>query len=393
MANQHGRPDDAKAPWGSEGAGANDDRNPEDVFSDEFRRGVDGLPQANILITGQTGVGKSTLINAIFRRPLARTGVGRPVTDRVLEFSHPDLPVRLYDTPGIELGNEAKAVRKDFKRLIKERMKDGASDHIHLLWYCVQSESARIQDFEVEFITALADDVPVIVVFTQVPSPSDQKAEQLAASVAELNLPAKGPICTLAQRRDLGGHVIEPFGLDKLARTTYELLPEGVRRAFSNAQGVEIEMKAKEARKQVFSLAVPSASAIGAAPIPLPDAGPLLVLQIGMLARITAIMGVDLDGETQRYLIKKFVTAGGIGAIGKAAASFFRKFIPGATVINATVAGALTLALGEAYIQLCSEVIRRTQRGEPLPDIDWMVDFLLSEFKRYYTPGRDAGVA
>src|SRR5262245_37318718 len=128
------------------------ERSADDVFEEEFRKGADGLPRANILITGQTGVGKSTLINAVFRRPLARTGVGRAVTDRVQEFSDPDLPVRLYDTPGIELGKEAKAVRKDFKALINERLKGDASDHIHLLWFCVQSESSRIQDFEVDLI-------------------------------------------------------------------------------------------------------------------------------------------------------------------------------------------------------------------------------------------------
>jgi predicted GTPase len=34
----------------------------------------------NILIAGATGVGKSTLINAIFQGNMAETGQGRPVT-------------------------------------------------------------------------------------------------------------------------------------------------------------------------------------------------------------------------------------------------------------------------------------------------------------------------
>ena len=36
--------------------------------------------RVNILVAGKTGVGKSTLINAVFRGELARTGAGKPVT-------------------------------------------------------------------------------------------------------------------------------------------------------------------------------------------------------------------------------------------------------------------------------------------------------------------------
>src|SRR3954464_8257477 len=40
------------------------------LFSRDRRREVEKLGHANILVIGQTGVGKSTLINAIFRQPL-----------------------------------------------------------------------------------------------------------------------------------------------------------------------------------------------------------------------------------------------------------------------------------------------------------------------------------
>ena len=38
------------------------------------------LGHINILIAGRSGVGKSTLINAVFEGNLAATGQGRPVT-------------------------------------------------------------------------------------------------------------------------------------------------------------------------------------------------------------------------------------------------------------------------------------------------------------------------
>ncbi len=36
----------------------------------------------NVLIAGRTGVGKSTLINAMFQGNIAETGQGRPVTQQ-----------------------------------------------------------------------------------------------------------------------------------------------------------------------------------------------------------------------------------------------------------------------------------------------------------------------
>jgi predicted GTPase len=36
--------------------------------------------EVNILIAGKTGVGKSTLINAVFQGNFATTGQGKPVT-------------------------------------------------------------------------------------------------------------------------------------------------------------------------------------------------------------------------------------------------------------------------------------------------------------------------
>ena len=49
---------------------------PAAYFSVEQQKANERLGHANILISGQTGVGKSTLINAVFRVPLAEEGTG-----------------------------------------------------------------------------------------------------------------------------------------------------------------------------------------------------------------------------------------------------------------------------------------------------------------------------
>lgn len=40
----------------------------------------------NVLIVGKTGVGKSTLINAVFGDKVAKTGSGKPVTQEILKI-------------------------------------------------------------------------------------------------------------------------------------------------------------------------------------------------------------------------------------------------------------------------------------------------------------------
>ena len=59
---------------------------PAAYFSAEQQKANERLGHANILISGQTGVGKSTLINAVFRVPLAQEGTGKPVTKNVQRY-------------------------------------------------------------------------------------------------------------------------------------------------------------------------------------------------------------------------------------------------------------------------------------------------------------------
>ena len=64
------------------------------------------MPPFNVLIAGPTGAGKSTLINAILRKPVAKTGKGRPVTADIQAWTVDGVPITVYDTPGLELNDE-----------------------------------------------------------------------------------------------------------------------------------------------------------------------------------------------------------------------------------------------------------------------------------------------
>jgi uncharacterized protein (DUF697 family)/predicted GTPase len=365
------------------------DRDAVDHFNREHENAYAGMPPVNVLLAGPTGAGKSTLVNAVLRRPVAKTGRGRPVTEDIEAWSVGGVPVTIYDTPGLELNERTTDAAKRIVKFVEKQLKKAPDEHPHVFWYCVHAQGNRFLDVEADFIKAVSRLLPSIVVLTQCLGSADEDAKEFSAVVRSLldehnaEVTSSSPIRTLALERKIGPHQYEPFGLRELVDTTYDLLPEAVKRAFSNAQGVDLELKRREGHKIVAQHSG-IAAAIGAVPIPIPDAGPLLAVQGAMLARITVAMGVEFDEATRKFLIRGVLGGTTLAQIGRQAASMLLKAIPGlGAAINATVAAALTAALGEAYIALCIEYIRRQQAGQPMPQAE-MLDLLLDEFKRNY---------
>jgi uncharacterized protein (DUF697 family) len=315
----------------------------------------------------------------VFRAELAEEGVGRPVTQRLQRHDAPGVPVTIFDTPGIELGDAKDDVIADFVTTIAASRRGAAENFIHLAWYCVDAGQTRIQSYDVDVIKALAGELPVILVLTQ--CVDEERVSALEAAIAAEDLPIQGvPVRTLAKARRIGEQTIEPTGLEELVARTEQILPKAVKGAFVNAQGVVIGLKVKYARAVVAASAA-AAGAVGAAPIPVSDAVVLMPVQIGMLGGVTAVFGIEMSTQTATRLVVGLVGEGGVTQVGRQMAAGLLKVIPGVSFVNAGVASALTAALGEAHIQLCSEMLRRQGAGRPMPDTE-MLAFLLDAYER-----------
>lgn len=334
---------------------------------DAFKKQYKDLKKLNIIIVGKTGVGKSTLINSLFRGNFADTGLGRPVTKKIRVLEKPDFPLAIYDTPGFEL---AKDQQDAVKSGIMELINRGIASHdinqaIHCIWYCINVGANRTFDnSEIEWIKSLTKEntvahVPIIVVLTQVYPKS--KAAEMKAIVEAENLDIAKVIPVLAQDINFDGEfTARAYGLDTLVELMGEILPEELRKTFQNLQKASLEAKKKYAQG-IVATTVAASFGEGFIPKKIPDAALLIPTQVGMIAGISIVFGMELD---KTFLIG-FVssTIGTISAtlIGKKVVTTLLSLIPklgklAGGMISGAVAGVLTTALGEAYIQIMAMV-------------------------------------
>ena len=317
------------------------------------------LPKVNIVITGKTGVGKSTLINACFRKKLAETGSGRPVTreSQWLSDDASDFPLRIYDTVGLELSEKRQqSVAEKIKTMIQIRRGAGDRDKlIHCVWYCVAAPSDRFEPMEEDFIRDLAEkeNVPVILVLTK--AYRKKHAQSFLQKLLEdyPNLPVKAACVVLAQDEE---ELSAPaYGLDTLVEKTAECLPEELRYSWCNAQTTSLKMKKEQALK-IVKQAVAAAGTIGANPVPMSDAVILVPNQIIMLLRITNVFGFPVTKQWILNVVGSLMGTSGTTLVGRMVVANLLKFLPGGGsvtggVINSITAGILTFALGNAYIR------------------------------------------
>ncbi len=146
----------------------NDPPQLQDAIADAISTATRGAGRVNILVAGKTGVGKSTLINAVFRGELAKTGAGKPVTQSTQEFTKAGHPLTIIDTRGLEVADYDRS-RRELADLIRERSASDDQDrHLHVAWLCIQDSSHRVEDAEIELCGMLADaGIPVVAVLTK----------------------------------------------------------------------------------------------------------------------------------------------------------------------------------------------------------------------------------
>lgn len=244
----------------------------------------------NILVLGQTGVGKSSLINYLIGREAVKAGTGKPVTpkgefENIIIPTERNLDYKIFDSWGLE-AKEADV----WKKTIKEKLEKGCgtesannftgstsfsslfagvplinilnqtseknkltlaenvNNNIHAVLYCISYTSSSIEDFEIETIKeVLSLGFKVIIVFTQADSNQKKEREEpyrdrLNTKLSEYNGKysfvdvAANPVKKLGQKTSTSA-----FGKEELEKVVFENVWENIlNRSFANWENLMI---------------------------------------------------------------------------------------------------------------------------------------------------------
>ena len=357
--------------------------------------------KGNVLVLGNSGVGKSTLINAVIGDDIAKTSFGtRGTTEELAIYGSPSVPFRVIDSIGFEPSpikslRAIHAVRK-WSRLSAQESNENS--RINVIWYCVDGTAATLFPETIRNFSnsiAMWKSVPIIAVITKSYSQADRTRniemvrQAFRGQRVERNLRAIVPV--VAQTFVINETAFAPpEGIADLIDATMRAMPEGMQ------GGAYDLMQFKLTRKRVLAqgligASVAAGATVGAVPIPIADSLVLSPLELAELNGLARLYGIDKREDAKQFL-DSIVQVGTASVVAHSAISAI-KAIPGiniaASVLNAIVAASIIAALGEGAV-LAFEQVYTGQRS--VRDIGWVQHLMEEQFGEGFF-GKVSGIA
>lgn len=353
------------------------------------------MKKGNVLVIGNSGVGKSTLINAVLGEEVAVTGYGTTGTTKELSIYESDeVPFRIIDTAGFEptLIKELGAINA-VKKWAKSSTEEGQENtQINVIWFCVDGTARKLFTKTIKDLaraTSLFPSVPIVVVITKSYSiPERQQNIDMVhsafATQKNRSNNLKNIIPVVASTYVLNENAYAaPDGIPELIDATNDLLPEGLKAAEKDIANFKLSRKRALAHS-VVGIATTSGAIVGAIPIPFSDALILAPVELTEVNALAQIYGINKQ-ENAKMFLNSIVEVGTVSVVAKTAISAL-KAIPGiniaASILNAIIAGGIVAALGEASIYIFEQIYLGNKTTN---DIDWVKKIIESKLSTQLT--------
>lgn len=344
----------------------------------------------SILLMGATGVGKSTLVNAVFGAEVVKTGVGKPITQNLEVIEVPEKGLILWDTKGIEAADYEGTCQKlseDIKGGLESAKKSGQLHEApQVAWLCIKETSSRIEPREERLLEiAQENHIPTVVVFTN----TQHEATEVFFNEAKQILSQKFPFLEDRFVRvnscayKIMGVEVGISGLPELLEMTEKCWAKDGERvskarlnAFRKAQEVDkkerLAAMVQGARNKVHAAAVAAGTA-GLSPIPMSDAPIIAAIQATMVHAINSEFELNKEDGYMTTIVTGVLGASTIAQVGKTVVTSILKMIPGVgTVLGGAVSGAvaasITEAIGLAYVAVLEKQYNMETGKVELPE-------------------------
>ena len=136
------------------------------------------------MICGESGVGKSALINILLNEKKSLSGINFS-TKKIIKYNHKQLNLSFYDTPGFIMGksDEVKVCIEKINELQNGLCEE--KNEIHVILYLINSQSGRtLKGIEIDFLRFLVDlNVKIYFVLTKVVEENKQFKKEMENSI------------------------------------------------------------------------------------------------------------------------------------------------------------------------------------------------------------------
>ena len=219
--------------------------------------------KGNVLVIGNSGVGKSTLINAVLGEKVAKTNFGsKGVTYNITPYENDEIDFRIIDTIGFEPSffKERKAIKsiRTWQKFAEE--KGCSNNKINVIWFCVEGTSGKLFPKAIEDMvraTKIWKSVPIIVVITKSYSTTDrvnniEMVKNVFKEKKELNDRLECIIPVVASVFTVNNDVlVVPEGIMELIDETNRVMPEGLKAGEKDLFDYKLKRKRALVQRQI----------------------------------------------------------------------------------------------------------------------------------------------